>query len=67
MPRGRPRVLVSLAPDGTVTDTTILESSGYPVLDNAALATTRATKFRPEIRDCIAIAGSYVYAVNFPE
>jgi len=62
---GSAKVVVSIATDGTVTASRILQSSGNALLDRTALATASATRFRPEIRDCVAVPGSYIYEINF--
>lgn len=58
-------VKVDLASSGAIAGTSIFRSSGNAVLDQAALSATRWSSFRPEIRNCAAVSGSYLYAVEF--
>jgi TonB family protein len=58
-------VKVDIDQAGAVVSTSVAKSSGIPMLDQAAVAAARASTFRPEIRDCAPIAGSYLFMVDF--
>ena len=45
--------------------TRLIESSGHPALDSAALAGTRRLRFRPASRRGVPIAVSMLYPVHF--
>jgi TonB family protein len=60
-------VEVNLDAHGTVVGATVAVPSGSPILDRAALAAAEASSFRPERRDCLPVAGSYLFDVVFPE
>lgn len=62
---GTTLVKVDLAAGGALVGTSVYASSGHRALDREALAATRWSRFRPEIRDCSAVGGSYLYAVEF--
>jgi protein TonB len=62
---GAVEVLVSLAPDGGVTDATIYKTSGSAALDQAAIRAARASTYSPDIVDCQAVAGTYTFHVSF--
>ncbi len=50
---------------GTPQNATIEKSSGSKLLDRAAMKTVVEQRFAPEIRDCVPIAGSYLYEVDY--
>jgi TonB family protein len=58
-------VKVSLNEKGDLISTSIFSSSGNRFLDDAALESARIARFAPEIRNCRAIAGTYLYEVEF--
>lgn len=62
---GTTLVKVDLASSGALSGATLFKSSGTNSLDRAALTATRFRSFRPEIRNCAPVAGSYLYAVEF--
>jgi hypothetical protein len=37
------------------------------LLDQAALRAARASTYRAEIRDCVSVGGSYLFAVDFTQ
>src|ERR1700736_498190 len=53
-------VLVTLAPDGTVTDARI-DSSPSAVLNASALAAARASTFQGAIHDCVPVGATYSF------
>jgi TonB family protein len=60
-------VQVDLDRDGNVLGTWVRKTSGASQLDNAALLAARNSTFRPEIRDCVPVGGSYLYIVDFSQ
>jgi TonB family protein len=64
---GTTLVQVDLDASGAITGATVAKSSGTPLLDLAALRAVRASTFRPEVHNCLAFAGSYLFEVQFPE
>jgi protein TonB len=62
---GTTQVEVSIDPDGKITATSIYRSSGSQALDNAALAAARQSTYKADVRDCEAVAGSYLFTVVF--
>jgi protein TonB len=64
---GTTYVQVDLEANGAILNTSVMKSSGTPILDRAALESVRASSFRPEVRSCVAVAGSYLMEVDFPE
>jgi protein TonB len=58
-------VRVSLNEKGDLVSSSIFSSSGSSFLDTAALQSARAARFVPETRNCRAIAGTYLYEVEF--
>jgi len=62
---GVAQVQVTLSPNGNVERTEIFRSTGIFALDRAALSAARMTTYRPEIRDCVPIGGSYLFTVTF--
>ena len=62
---GTTQVEVSIDPDGRITATSIYRSSGSRALDDAALAAARQSTYKADVRDCEAVAGSYLFTVVF--
>lgn len=62
---GTSDVMIRLAPTGALVSESILQSSGNSYLDRAAMLSARLTKFAPEIHNCAAIGGTYLYNVEF--
>lgn len=56
---------IDLTAAGSLSGVRILTSSGNPILDEAALRSTKLTRFTPEIRNCQSVAGSYLYQIRF--
>ena len=63
--QGRVVVKVLIGVDGRAQQTEVLTSSGYPRLDQAALASVRAGRFRPAQRGDAAQAAWYQVPVRF--
>jgi TonB family protein len=62
---GTAQVKVELGSDGGILNASIYQSSGNVDLDEAALTAVRATSFSPAIRNCVAIASSYLFISDF--
>lgn len=62
---GTSGVAIELSPTGALLSESIIEPSGNPNLDRAALLSARMTRFTPEISNCEAVGGTYLYAVTF--
>ena len=58
-------VAVVVGKDGKPLDTWIYESTGYPVLDNAALAAARASSYSPAVSYCFAVKAMYFFKAVF--
>jgi TonB family protein len=61
---GVARVAVSVAPDGSVTDVELVQSSGDPAFDQAALAAARGSSFAPATLNGMPVHGTCI--VDFP-
>lgn len=57
-------VVVSLDAQSRVVATRV-QHSANPVLDAAALAAARGSRFRTEIKDCAPVAADYIFSVEF--
>jgi protein TonB len=64
---GTTLVQVDLDSAGSIVGTSVAKSSGTPLLDRAALVAARASTFRPEMKNCAPVGGSYIFEVQFPE
>ncbi|HYZ15801.1 MAG TPA: energy transducer TonB [Candidatus Acidoferrum sp.] len=64
---GETVVRVDLDKSGRVQGQRLQRSSGNQWLDGAAMTTARLSRYSPEIRDCVKVAGSYLIAVAFTE
>jgi TonB family protein len=62
---GAAGVAIQLSPTGTLVAESILQSTGNPNLDRAALLSARMSRFTPEVSNCAAVGGSYLYTVTF--
>jgi TonB family protein len=58
-------VAVSLDPNGTLVDKSIVRSSGNDALDNEALRAVQLSSYAPEVRHCVRFAGQYLMDVAF--
>jgi protein TonB len=59
------RLRANIDAQGMLLDLVIEQSSGYPLLDEAALKAIRKWRFRPGTRNGEAVAGSVVIPVEF--
>jgi protein TonB len=62
---GTTQVKVSLDATGAITGATVYKSAGNIQLDNAAIAAAKASKYAPEIVNCVKTAGSYLFRADF--
>lgn len=61
------QVRVTLQPSGAIQAVEIYRTAGNRMLDNEALRAARQSTYRAEIRDCVAVAGEYLFTVDFKE
>lgn len=59
------QIRVTLDAAGKVTEAAVFRSAGNVLLDRAAIAAARMSRYRPEIRDCEPAGGSYLFTVEF--
>ncbi|MDP9112028.1 MAG: TonB family protein, partial [Candidatus Eremiobacteraeota bacterium] len=64
---GTVQVKVSLDADGAIGGASIYRSSGWAVLDQAALRAARDSTYRAEEKNCVPVAGSYLFTAQFEE
>jgi len=62
---GRVVIRLTVAADGTPARISILQSSGYAILDRAAVRTFRDWRFRPATRAGIPVASSLDVPISF--
>lgn|GEM_PF-4832390 len=62
---GRVAVKITLSPTGAIIATSIYKSSGFLALDKSALNATRASSYSPEVEDCQAVGGAYIFAAEY--
>lgn len=62
---GIAQVKIDLTSAGNLAGEQIFSTSGNRWLDAAALQSARMTQFTPEISNCVHVAGSYLYEVDF--
>ncbi|HHJ12666.1 MAG TPA: energy transducer TonB, partial [Chromatiales bacterium] len=62
---GRVLLRVEVGSDGRVTAIRVQESSGFRLLDDAALTTVRAWRFAPARREGKAIPGKVLVPIRF--
>jgi TonB family protein len=73
VPSGTPKVAkpstaqiaVKISPSGSVLGATVYKSSGRSDLDRATLEAAVASTYAPAKRDCVAVAGSYLFTATF--
>jgi protein TonB len=58
-------VQIQVGPDGSFAGAQVVQSSGFPELDAAALEGVRTWHYRPEVRSGIATGGSILHTVIF--
>jgi TonB family protein len=58
-------IKVDLDAGGNVTGVSVYASTGSMELDRAALDAARESTYAPEMRDCQAVPGSYLFKVEF--
>jgi TonB family protein len=62
---GTTLVRIDLTAKGTLGGEALFKSSGNAWLDRAALQSPKMARFTPEIVNCAAVGGSYLYEVYF--
>jgi TonB family protein len=62
---GTALVRIDLTAKGTLSREALFETSGNPWLDRAALESPKTARFIPEVANCVPVAGSYLYEVDF--
>ena len=62
---GTAGVAIQLSATGSLVAEYVLQSTGNPNLDRAALLSARMSHFTPEVSNCAAVGGSYLYTVTF--
>ncbi|HEX5273964.1 MAG TPA: TonB family protein [Candidatus Rubrimentiphilum sp.] len=62
---GTAGVAIELSPTGSLVSESVIQSTGNPNLDRAALRSARMSRFTPEVSNCSAIGGNYLYTVTF--
>lgn len=63
---GRAMVQVDIDAEGHVLNASVIKTSGVYGLDQAALRAARESTFKPQITNCAAVGGSYLFEVDFP-
>jgi TonB family protein len=64
---GESLVRIDLDARGKLRTASMARSSGNPWLDRAAMDSAHLSRYRPEVRDCSAIGGTYLVAVIVTE
>jgi len=64
---GTTEIEVALDAAGTPIELEIHRSSGFEILDRAALAAARATSYTPAVVNCVKTAGRYLFTVDFDD
>jgi protein TonB len=62
---GEAWIQVDLLPNGTLQNASIRQSTGSALLDRAALEAAKAAQFKAERKNCVGVAGTYLYIVSF--
>lgn len=62
---GRVRVRIEIGADGVPTDSSIIESSGDPELDRAALRSVRRWRFKPALSHGVPVASNATAPIEF--
>lgn len=58
-------IRLDLSDTGDLVAASVARSSGYDILDRAAIQTARSMVYAPETRSCVAMPGSYALKVEF--
>lgn len=62
---GNPKVIISISKAGTVVKTDLINSSGYEILDNAALAFCSDLIFNPAVRNGQPVISKMAWEIKF--
>ena len=60
-------IKVDLDPSGRILGVSVYRSAGSLELDQAAMQAARQSTYSPEMRDCQAVPGSYLFKVEFSQ
>jgi TonB family protein len=58
-------VAVTIAPNGRVTHTSVLHSSGNATIDNAVVQAARTSTYSPKLANCTPVQGDYIFHAEF--
>jgi TonB family protein len=64
---GKSVIQVDLDADGSLLAAYVAHTSGYAILDQAAIRTVKKMVYSPETRDCKPTHGSYAVEVEFED
>jgi protein TonB len=62
---GRPEIKLCIGPNGRVDDVTLVKSSGFPRLDEAAVGMGKEARFKPAMQGGKPVAMCVGYAIKF--
>jgi protein TonB len=62
---GTAQIQVTLDASGSVTKAVVYKSTGNASLDQAAIAAAKASKYTPEIVNCVKTGGNYLFRADF--
>jgi TonB family protein len=62
---GTAQIKVTLDPNGNVVSVAVYKSTHNSALDQAAEQAAQQSKYAPEVHNCVAVGGSYLYVVTF--
>jgi protein TonB len=62
---GTAQIKVDLDESGKVLGAAVYKSTNNRALDQAALQAAKQSRYAPEVKNCVKIAGSYLYTVTF--
>ncbi len=63
--QGFVNVLVTIAPNGTVSKATVQHSSGHSQVDTAVLNAAKASTYSPARQNCAPVTGTYLFHAEF--
>lgn len=63
--RGSATVRVTIAPSGSVLRASVWKTSGSPQIDQAVLDAAKGSKYSPQLIDCKAVEGAYLFHADF--
>ncbi len=63
--KGYVNILVTIAPNGQVSKTTVEHTSGNPQVDAAVLKAAKSSTYTPARKNCAPVTGSYLFHAEF--